>query len=99
MGIIHVCSCGNYGIIPVILSQMVSKNSGVDAPFQQISNVIPVKCHVHTVIIQMSFFPYIYYLDSVSIDSSSKPNTYKELLRIMFCDMHNNSKMIKFFFL
>ena len=35
MRIIHVCSCKNNGVIPVIFNQMVSKNSGVDAPFQQ----------------------------------------------------------------
>ena len=35
MRIIHVSSCENYGVIPVIFSQMVSKNFGVDAPFQQ----------------------------------------------------------------
>ena len=41
MRIIHVCSCRNYGAIPVSFSQMVvSKNSGVDAPFQQ-----KFKCH------------------------------------------------------
>ena len=43
MRIIHVCSCENCGIIPVIFSEMVSKNSGVGAK----SNVIPVKFHVH----------------------------------------------------
>ena len=35
MRIIYVCSCENYGVIPVIFSEMVSKNYGVDAPFQQ----------------------------------------------------------------
>ena len=35
MGIIHVCSCKNYGVIPVIFSRMVSENSSVNARFQQ----------------------------------------------------------------
>ena len=35
MRIIHLCSCENYVVIPVIFSEMVSKNSVVDAPFQQ----------------------------------------------------------------
>ena len=41
MRIIHVCSCENHGVIPVIFSQMVGKNSGVE-------RTIPVE-------IQMSF--------------------------------------------
>ena len=35
MRIIHVYSCENYIVILVIFSEVVSKNFGVDAPFQQ----------------------------------------------------------------
>ena len=34
MQIIHLCSYENNGVISVIFGQIVSKNSGVDAPFQ-----------------------------------------------------------------
>ena len=40
MRITHVCSSENYGVIPVIFSQMVNKNFDVDASFQQ-----KFKCH------------------------------------------------------
>ena len=55
-----MCSCENDGVIPVIFSQVVSKNFGVDSHYSsKNSNIIPVKCHVDTLIIQMPFFPCI----------------------------------------
>ena len=35
MCITDMSSCENYDVMPVIFSEIVSKNSGVDAPFQQ----------------------------------------------------------------
>ena len=40
MRIIYAFSCENYGVIPVIFREMVSKNSSVVTPFQQ-----KFKCH------------------------------------------------------